>query len=624
MTNLVTAVTHQQIARLERQHRRLQQQIDHRNRRGNRYSWARALVFLLGTLVSIVLFYAGLLWSSGLLFLVTLVSFGVLVAYHTRVEESRQRFRFLQTLTSNYVARIERNWATLPPATQGDPGYDHPFEADLDIVGPYSLHRLLDTTVTQGGSDCLRSWLTAAAPPLAATHHRQTLVRELTAHRLFRNRLTILGMVVSAGGKGWRADRLLTWLQDHADNSSLRPWVLLLGGLAVVNWLLLGAQALGLVGGLWQITLGLYAVLQFWHGRAVGETFHQATDVQSALAPVGRLFAYLEGYHYRHAPGLRALCAPLLDQAQAPSHHLRRVARIAAATGVQGNPLVALLLNAAMPWGLYFAWRLAEEKRALTTYLPGWLDCWYELEALSALATYADLNRAATFPTLHEDDKQPPFCVVGLGHPLLPPAAPNAPKVRNDFTFSELGAVAILTGSNMAGKSTFLRALGVNLALAGAGGVVDATQLTTRRWRLFTCIKVSDSVTGGISYFYAEVKRLKALLDALAGAGQAGPPLFYLIDEIFRGTNNRERLLGSRAYIRALVGETGAGLVATHDLELVQLANTVAQVTNYHFRDEVADGRMYFDYILRPGPSPTTNALKIMRSAGLPTEEMDG
>ena len=617
MPNTLPAATHHQLALLERQRQRLQAQIDLRNSRGNRYSWARALVFLLGTLLSIVLFYLGFVWSSALCFLLSMIGFGRLVVLHGRVEESRQRFRFLQVVTRGYMARVQRDWDALPSATQNDPGYEHPFEADLDLVGPYSLHRLLDTTVTQGGSDSLRAWLTADAPPLAATLQRQTLVRELITQRLLRNRLTVLGMVVTDGGKGWRADRLLTWLQDHDQTPTLRPWVLLLGGLALLNWLLLGAEALGWVGGLWQVTLALYAVLQFWHGRAVGETFHQATDVQSALAPVGRVFAYLEGYHYQGAPQLRNHCAPLLDPANAPSRHLRRLARIVAATGVQGNPLVALLLNAALPWGLYFAWRLAEEKRALAKQLPGWLVCWSELEALSALATYADLNRTATFPTLHEDERQVPFCVTGLGHPLLPPAA----KVRNDFTFAQLGTVAILTGSNMAGKSTFLRALGVNLALAAAGGVVDADQLTTRRWRLFTCIKVSDSVTGGISYFYAEVKRLKALLDALDGAATAGPPLFYLIDEIFRGTNNRERLLGSRAYIRALVGKAGAGLVATHDLELVRLAESVPQVSNYHFRDEVAAGRMHFDYILRPGPSPTTNALKIMRSAGLPTEE---
>ncbi|HVB61293.1 MAG TPA: hypothetical protein VNE61_08895, partial [Ktedonobacteraceae bacterium] len=145
---------------------------------------------------------------------------------------------------------------------------------------------------------------------------------------------------------------------------------------------------------------------------------------------------------------------------------------------------------------------------------------------------------------------------------------------------------------------------------------VNAAALQVSPFRIFTCIKVSDSVTDGFSYFYAEVRRLKALLSALEQS--ADMPLFFLIDEIFRGTNNRERQIGSRAYIEALVGQNCMGALSTHDLELVKLAETLPHIVNYHFREEVIAGRMVFDYKLRPGPSPTTNALEIMRLEGLP------
>jgi DNA mismatch repair ATPase MutS len=164
-----------------------------------------------------------------------------------------------------------------------------------------------------------------------------------------------------------------------------------------------------------------------------------------------------------------------------------------------------------------------------------------------------------------------------------------------------------------------LRTLGVNLCLAYAGAPVDAHKFQTTLFRVFTCIRVSDSVTDGYSYFYAEVKRLKALLVELEQADSF--PLFFLIDEIFKGTNNRERLIGSRAYIKALVGRNCIGVISTHDLELVKLADALPQVTNMHFREEVIDAHMVFDYILRPGPSPTTNALKIMHMEGLPVSE---
>ena len=206
------------------------------------------------------------------------------------------------------------------------------------------------------------------------------------------------------------------------------------------------------------------------------------------------------------------------------------------------------------------------------------------------------------------------FVASDLGHPLLKPES----KVCNDFALDGKHRVVILTGSNMAGKSTFLRTIGVNLSLAYAGAPVNATHLQTSLFRLFTCIKVSDSVQDGLSYFYAEVKRLQALLAATKMNDRL--PVLFLIDEIFRGTNSRERLIGSRSYIRALSQGPSMGLIATHDLELIKLADEIEGVTNYHFREEVHDGRMVFDYRLRSGPCPTTNALKIMSLEGLPVE----
>jgi DNA mismatch repair ATPase MutS len=231
------------------------------------------------------------------------------------------------------------------------------------------------------------------------------------------------------------------------------------------------------------------------------------------------------------------------------------------------------------------------------------------------LANLAYLNPHYAFPKIVEDDEAGQstlFRAEGLGHPLLP----DNNKISNEFSAGPLGEINLFTGSNMSGKSTFLRTLGINLSLAYAGGPVNATLLETIPFRLFTCIRISDSVTDGISYFYAEVKCLKALLEELDRDHPL--PLIYFVDEIFRGTNNRERLLGSGAYLQALVGKPGIGLIATHDLELVHLADDIPSIKNYHFTDEIVDGRMFFDYTLRSGPSPTTNALKIMEMEGLP------
>jgi DNA mismatch repair ATPase MutS len=285
--------------------------------------------------------------------------------------------------------------------------------------------------------------------------------------------------------------------------------------------------------------------------------------------------------------------------------------------GLRANPVLGFVLNAIVPWDFYFAHRLARIKVQLARRAPAWLEVWFELEALGSLANLAYLHPEYTMPVLRAGSGEvgPVFEAKGLGHPLLPAGS----KVRNDFDVPGLGRVAILTGSNMAGKSVFMKTVGTNLALAQAGGPVDALALETLPFRLFTSMGITDSVTGGISYFYAEVRRLKALLGELQRPGAS--PLFYFVDEILRGTNNRERRIGSRAYVRALAGGRGVGLIATHDLELARLAEELPQVRNLHFRDHLEGSRMVFDYVLRTGPSPTTNALRIMELEGLPVGE---
>ncbi|MBX3010497.1 MAG: hypothetical protein KF832_03280 [Caldilineaceae bacterium] len=600
---------------LQRHIRYLQQHLDRLQPQSNRYSWLRVLIFGLGLALSALMLYTLGGWFFGGGLLVTLLLFGFVVYRHNQLEATIQALTTLQTIKRTQVARCALDWATIPPARQTQPRYAHPFEADLDLVGPRSLHRLLDTTVTAAASQRLRNWLTDPPPTAETLLQRQRLVRELIPRVHFRNKLQLYGQLLLSDGEAWSAERLLAWLHPHGSVAVRRRWVVGLGLLALVNAILFLLYRFAGLPPWWQLTLGLYALLYFWHSRTLNHTFEEAKKLEDDISRISQVFGHVERYGYSGAPALAELCTPFRTEGRRPSHYLRRISRIVAATGVQGNPVLAVLLNVLLPWGLLFAWRLEVWKASVANELPIWLAVWAELEALSALAGYGWLNPTATFPHFLVEDGSPIFMVQGLGHPLLPAHQ----KVRNDFTVTTLGAVAVLTGSNMSGKSTLLKALGVNLALAYAGGVVDAQALCTLRFRLFTCIKVSDSVTDGISYFYAEVQRLKALLDALAISAEL--PLFFAVDEIFRGTNNRERLLGSRAYIHALVGKQGIGLISTHDLELVRLADELTNVTNYHFRDEIVDGQMVFDYQLRPGPSPTTNALRIMRLAGLPVEE---
>lgn len=542
---------------------------------------------------------------------------GVVVAAavaQRRVAQSLARLRGWQAIKREHIARIDLDWGALPPAPPVPSAERAPLESDLNLVGSRSLLHLIDTASTGPGSARLRAWLAAGSAESATIRRRQHLVAELAPRHLLRDRLTLHARLVSADNRHWTADELLRWLADSSAAPSLRRWLHVLSGLALLNWLLLALNLVGAAPALWQATFLVYVLVSGMRAQAIGRELRDAYHLRDALEQLLGVWARLERQRPARAPHLRDLCRPFLTADDRPSRALRRVVRVVNATGVMQTPVIGLLVNAVLPWSAYFAYRLQGEKKELAARLPTWLDVWFELEALASLANAAYLTPEAVFPEIGVDDG-PLLAAEQLGHPLLP----SARRVCNDVTIGRTDHILLITGSNMAGKSTFLRTIGVNLALAFAGGTVVARWLRVAPLRLYSAIQVSDSVTDGISYFYAEVRRLKGLLDALETVDPR--PLLFLVDEIFRGTNNRERLIGSRSFIRALAARGGTGLISTHDLELVHLADEVGGLHNFHFREEVVDGRMVFDYRLRPGPCPTTNALRIMRLAGLPVDD---
>jgi hypothetical protein len=595
-----------QIDRLERQQAALQG-LSHR------YAWVRFAIFFGGLLAAGLALYAGGAWLAGLCLVVAGLLFGLAVYAHSRVRHSIRRHRLLRRHKATQIARATLDWERIPIPPGPRPRPEHPFETDLDLAGGRSLHRLLDTAVSYEGSQRLREWLTTPVPDGAQVQRRQELARELAPRNLFRERLTLRATLAAGTARTWKATPVLDWLARPAAESELRRWLLVQGAWVVLNAGLLIANRLGLLPPWWTISLAAYLGVWLLRTRTIETTWDEALSLESSLRQLGGIFARLETFWYGDTPHLQALCAPFQDSEHRPSRYLGRITRVVTALSLRANPLLALGLNLLLPWDAFFAYLLGRYKADVGQRAPVWMDVWFELEALGALANFAYLNPGYTWPRIVPGEESGPiFCAQDLGHPLIP----DGDKVCNDFTLPELGRVAIITGSNMAGKSVFLKTVGVNLALAYAGGPVNAAELQTVLFRLYTCMGIADSVTDGISYFYAEVKRLKALLTGLEGDHEL--PLLFGIDEIFRGTNNRERLIGSRAYVRALAGKNGAGFIATHDLELAQLADEMPPVENYHFRDHVEGGRMAFDYTLRPGPCPTTNALKIMELEGLP------
>ena len=605
---------------LQRQIARLERGVASLEGISRRYSWARLAVIVAGlTAGGLLNALLGSAFGWGAIG-AFLIAFVAIARYHNWIETGLARRRLWLRIKSAHLARMRLDWDHIPLPPSASPLPDHPFETDLNLTGARSLCHLIDTARSQGGSDRLRAWLLDPVSNPSEAHRRQHVVRELVPLSGFRDRLALCGAlaVLETDGR-WDGAPVCRWLDAHAAHPSLGRYAALLSALAGVNLLLAVLHALSLIPPLWPISLLAYVILYFGlyalRMRDLGALLPEAERLESALKPFRAVLRCLETRRAHRAPHLRQLLEPLQGKGKRPSEHLKHVLRIAGAASWQRGQILWLILNAAVPWDLYVAYRLDRCQTALKTCLPAWLDTCYELEALSALAGFGHLNPETTFPDLPDSlpEGAPILVAQGLGHPLLPAGK----RVCNDFSFQQLGDIAIVTGSNMSGKSTFLRTLGVNLCLACAGGPVLASSLRAAPFRIFTCIRVTDSVTDGISYFYAEVKRLKSLLQALSG----DPPVCFLIDEIFRGTNNRERLIGSRVYIRALARSGSVGVIATHDLELARLADVVPGIRNGHFRETVHNGRMIFDYRLRPGPCPTSNALTIMRIEGLPIDD---
>lgn len=610
---------------LERQVIRLERRLEKLNRLSERYAKSRLVIALIGGFISLASFeFIGNVWGWILTGLFVAL-FSSIVYYHNRIKNSLTRHKIWLEVKTTQIARIQLDWERIPSALFIPPRSDHPFEIDLDITGEHSLHQLMDIATSREGSQRLRNWLLATTPDPELIQKRQDLVKELSSLSLFRDKLFLYTALASKDSYGkWEGTCLLEWLQRPASSKSLKLTLFILGILAAANISILILTSLALIPKFWRVTYFIYFGILFIKQKESKDAFRDVLSLESTLNKLKAIFQHLEAYRYGNRPNLARLCEPFRDPQKRPSLQLKQITRIASALSLRSNPLIWFLFNATVPWDVYFVYRLNQCKTALAELLPVWLDILFELEALNSLANFAYLNPNYVFPEVMWDKDLQAYAepVQGdhrvfraeeLGHPLIP----DHQVVRNDFALNEGNKIIIITGSNMAGKSSFLRTLGMNLCLAYAGGPVHARSFQTSLFRIFTCMRVNDSVTDGFSYFYAEVKRLKALLSAIE---KDSFPVFFLIDEIFKGTNNRERLIGSRAYIRALTKQTGIGAIATHDLELVKLADEIPEIVNYHFREEVKEGRMIFDYKLRPGPCPTTNALKIMEMEGLPVE----
>lgn len=591
---------------------RIDGRIGYLESKSRHYSNFRLFLFISGLIIfSIYYFFLTNYFLLSLLVIVIIV-FLITANFHNKIDLAVKRTLIWREIKKTQLSKIRLNWKNIPSVESSNSNID-PLEADLNLAGEQSLHQLINIAVTKQGKEILRKYLSISEPGYNDILSRQNLVKELVPMSRFRDKIKLISLYPSK--KELNGASLVDWLEKSNSEGHSKKYFVSLALLAPINLALFILYLYLGIYPYWIFTLLVYVSLYYFGNKLKNKTLDEFEFLQEQLNQFGLIFEFIEKYPLPKNSNISKLCEPFTVEGINPSVLLKKISNAYVAMTVKkGNPFVWGMLCVIFPADFYYNGRLYYYKGLIKRDFKIWLETLYKLEAINSLANFAWLNPGYVFPEI-VNSKKTKYKAVEVGHPLLQ----EEKRINNNFTFGERGEINLITGSNMSGKSTFLRTLGINLCLAYAGAPVCAEKFECSLFRIFTCIKVYDSVVDGISYFYAEVKRLKALLDE-AGR-EDNRPLFFLIDEIFRGTNNIERLKGSAAYIKAISGMNSVGALATHDLELVKLESQIKSLKNYHFKEHIIGDQMKFDYKIQHGPCPTTNALKIMEIEGLPTEE---
>jgi MutS domain V len=538
-----------------------------------------------------------LLWVSP-----AVIAFLVAVGWHRRVVGNLARSRRAARYFTRGLDRLTDRWSGHGPAGDRYADAEHPYSGDLDFFGRGSLFQYLCDAHSPVGQDTLARWLLSPAE-LEAVHARQGAVAELRPNVDLRE---THGTLSDPTRPELTTRHLLTWPSAPPvflgrTGPIIAVVLSILGVASAVAWAVFdtGPSPLLLV-----VMLEVIFTVRMW--KRIQELMRDSRAVLvelEAFLPVLRL---LEVQQFQ-SPLLRSLAEVLMADGERPSHRVARLARLLDAwdTALKNQFTLPVAVVLMAPAHLVYAierWRLRDGR-----HVHGWLEAVGIFEALASLSAIAFENPERPFAELIADG--PLVEAEGLGHPLIPAGR----RVPNNVRLGTEPELLLVSGSNMSGKSTLMRAVGVNVVLALAGGVVCASRLRVSRVQVATAMRQGDSLQDGLSAFAAELKRLRAIRDMSAGPR----PVVFLLDEILRGTNSHDRRVGAEAVIRALMANGAIGMVSTHDLALAEIVDRLgARAANVHFEDQFADGQVRFDYRLRPGVVPRGNGLVLLRLLG--------
>ena len=606
--------------------------------RSTRYSRFRLAIFLtalglllVGSLGRTEISRAMMLGAIG-----GFVAFGAVVFAHDRVEAGRRRAVARRECAGIALARMARDWDTVPavPLTLVDVA-SSPLSlaraADLDVDGPASLMSLAGSLTSLAGQRILRGWLVDPPAPVERIRARQEAAKALARSADFREAFSAEVRVYAARRDDTRArERFLAWTVAPriAWSAPAVRWAARLWTAATVASVAGAILSDAAWTRLWAPLALAGLIASVSTARRIHGELDAASLGPSAIANIVSLVRLAEAVP-AHAGDLDAIRTRLSSPVSASAAFESLARRVGWSELRRGAPVLHLPLQALLLWDFHVLFALDDWRAKHGAEAAPWLDAVAELDALVALGTLAHDEPAWRFPSITEAESG--VDAIALGHPLLPPDR----RVANDVAVGPPGTILLVTGSNMAGKSTLLRAIGTNVMLANAGAPVCAARMTLSRLILATSLRTGDSLAQGVSGYMAGLLRLKQVLDEVDAATarrrdlpdsaqESVPAVIYLLDEILGGTNSEERRIAVREIARHLLASYAVGALTTHDLALADEPTLQRAAVRVHFRETVepdgsAEGhpRMTFDYVLRPGLATSTNALALLRAIGL-------
>lgn len=541
--------------------------------------------------------------------------FAFMVAWHARVLSAEDLAWRMWRVNENAARRARDDWHSLPETGADFQDPEHPYASDLDIFGPRSLFQFINVAHTSYGQAALARWL-SFADALEEIQARQAAVRELAPRLELRQQLEAYTLRSpnppaqrpSHGHAPLDLRALIAWAESEPLllSQSALVWAARVLPLLTLSGFI-ATQLAGAPLAAWALPLGAQILLTLRTSRDASTVFAAVSSSPGAFSRLRPTLRLLENAGF-DSPLLARLQAVLTAGPRSASAQMKRFESVLGWFELRHNGMVYPFINVLCMWDVHCVVALEKWQKESGRALRAWLESLGQWEALSSLAGLADDNPEFQFPELTSE--RAVFEAVDLGHPLIPARA----RVGNDVSLGGAGTAWLVTGSNMSGKSTLLRAMGLGVVLALAGTAVCARSLRVSPMRVYTSMRISDSLSAGVSHFYAELKKLRAAL--LATTGEL--PVFFLLDEILHGTNSQERQVGARWVLAQLLEANATGAVSTHDLALCTLPPQLMQrVRTVHLRETVEGERMSFDYRVRSGPVTGGNALLLMRSLGL-------